>query len=77
MSTLNINTLVEELRTLDRQLRDLEQRYQLSSVVFFELYARGVLDDGTNIEELAEWVGCYRPGILARERGCKGTLKLR
>lgn len=59
MSTLTLSTVLDDLRTAEHLLRKFEQRYWLSSDVFYELYSQGVLDDGANVEEFAEWAGHY------------------
>jgi hypothetical protein len=65
MSTLTLSTVLDDLRTVEQLLRKFEQRYWLSSDVFYELYTQGMLDDGMNAEEFAEWAGHY---ILKQKR---------
>ncbi len=60
MTTLTLSTVLDDLRTVEQLLRKFEQRYWLSSDVFYELYAQGLLDDGNNAEEFAEWAGHYK-----------------
>ncbi len=59
MTKLTLSTILDDLRTAEQLLRNFEQRYWLSSDVFYELYTQGVLDDGANVEEFAEWAGHY------------------
>ena len=60
MNTLTLSAVLDDLRTVEQRLRKFEQRYWLSSDVFYELYTQGLLDDGTNAEEFAEWAGHYK-----------------
>lgn len=41
-------------------MRKFEQRYWLSSGVFYEFYSQGLLDDGSHVEDFAEWAGHYK-----------------
>lgn len=60
MGTLALSDILDDLRTADQALRKFEQRYWLSSDVFYDLYSRGLLDDGSNAEDFSEWAGHYR-----------------
>ncbi|MBD3307697.1 hypothetical protein GF339_14770 [candidate division KSB3 bacterium] len=60
MSTLTLSSVLDDLRTVEQGLRKFEQRYWLSSDIFYELYTQGMLDDGVNAEDFAEWAGHYR-----------------
>ena len=60
MKTMTLSDLLDELRVAEQAMRKFEQRYWLSSDSFYELYRQGLLDDGNNIEEFAEWAGHYR-----------------
>ncbi len=66
MMTIPLSNVLEDLRIAEQALHKFEQRYWLSSEVFYELYSQGVLDDGSHIEEFAEWAGHYQLK-LARE----------
>ena len=60
MTTVSLGDILDDLRAADQALRRFEQRYWLSSDVFFELYQQGRLDDGENLEDFSEWAGFYR-----------------
>ena len=60
MVTLTLSNVLDDLRTAEQSLRKFEQRYWLSSEVFYELYTQGLLDDGELGEEFAEWAGYYK-----------------
>lgn len=60
MATIALSDILEDLRTADRALRKFEQRYWLSSEVFHELYSKGLLDDGSHLEDFSEWAGHYK-----------------
>jgi hypothetical protein len=67
MVTLMLSTVLDDLRIAEQALHTFEQRYWLSSDVFYELYTQGVLDNGANAEDFAEWAGHYTLK-LKRER---------
>jgi hypothetical protein len=52
--------LLNDLRFAEQSLRQFEGRYQLSSEIFYELFCKGLLDDGQYLEEFAEWAGHYK-----------------
>ena len=60
MATITLSSLLDDLRAADEILRKFEHRYWLGSDVFYDLYSQGLLDDGENSEELAEWAGFYK-----------------
>jgi len=60
MKTLPLSDVLEDVRAAERALHRFEQRYWLSSDVFYELYSHGRLDDGEHLEEFAEWAGHYQ-----------------
>ena len=60
MTTVSLGDILDDLRAADQALRRLEQRYWLSSDVFFDLYQQGRLDDGENLEDFSEWAGFYK-----------------
>jgi hypothetical protein len=60
LKTVTLCEILDDLRAADRALRKFEQRYWLSSDVFYELYSQGLLDDGSHLEDLAEWAGHYK-----------------
>jgi len=60
MTTVTLSEILDDLRTADRALRKFEQRYWLSSDVFYELYSQGLLDDGSHLEDFSEWAGHYK-----------------
>jgi len=65
MTTVKLGDILDDLRAADQALRRFEQRYWLSSEVFYELYSQGLLDDGTHLEDFSEWAGHYK---LKRKR---------
>jgi hypothetical protein len=65
MATITLSDILDDLRAADQALRRFEQRYWLSSDVFFELYSQGLLDDGSHLEDFSEWAGHYK---LKRKR---------
>lgn len=65
MATITLSDILDDLRAADQALRRFEQRYWLSSDVFYELYSQGLLDDGSHLEDFAEWAGHYK---LKRKR---------
>lgn len=58
--TITLSDILEDLRVADKALRRLEQRYWLSSEVFYELYSQGLLDDGSHSEDFSEWAGHFK-----------------
>lgn len=60
MATITLSDIVDDLRVADQAIRRFEQRYWLSSAVFYELYSQGLLDDGSHLEDFAEWAGHYK-----------------
>ena len=60
MTTVSLGDILDDLRAADQALRRLEQRYWLSSDVFFDLYEQGRLDDGEHLEDFSEWAGFYK-----------------
>lgn len=57
MTTVTLSEILDDLRAADLVLRKFEQRYWLSSDVFYELYNQGRLDDGENLDDFTEWAG--------------------
>jgi hypothetical protein len=53
MTTVTLSEVLDDLRAADQVLRKFEQRYWLSSDVFYELY-------GQNLEDFNEWAGFYK-----------------
>ena len=60
MATTTLSEILDDLRAADQILRKFEQRYWLSSEIFYELYSQGRLDDGENLEDFSEWAGFYK-----------------
>jgi len=60
MATLTLSDILDDLRAADQVLRKFEQRYWVSSDVFYDLYSQGKLDDGENLEDFSEWAGFYK-----------------
>jgi hypothetical protein len=60
MTVMTLSDILDDLRAADQVLRKYEQRYWISSDVFYELYSQGRLDDGENLEDYTEWAGFYK-----------------
>lgn len=60
MTTVPLGDILDDLRAADQVLRKFEQRYWMSSDVFYDLYSQGRLDDGENLEDYSEWAGFYK-----------------
>jgi hypothetical protein len=60
MATITLSDILDDLRAADQILRKFEQRYWVSSDVFYELYSQGRLDDGENLEDYSKWAGFYK-----------------
>jgi len=60
MTTLTLSDILDDLHVAEEGLHRFERRYWISSNVFYDLYSRGLLDDGENMEEIAEWAGHYK-----------------
>jgi hypothetical protein len=60
MTTITLSDILDDLRAADQILRKFEQRYWVSSDVFYDLYSQGRLDDGENLEDFSEWAGFYK-----------------
>jgi hypothetical protein len=60
MMSVTLSNVLEDLRIAEQALHKFEQRYWLSSDVFYELYTQGTLDNGDNLEDFAEWAGHYQ-----------------
>lgn len=65
MATLSLSDILDDLQTAEQGLPRFEQRYRISSDHFYELYSSGLLDNGENVEDFAEWAGHYK---LRRKR---------
>jgi hypothetical protein len=60
MATITLSNILDDLRATDQALRKFEQRYWLSSDMFYQLYSEGLLDNGSHAEDFAEWAGHYK-----------------
>ncbi len=60
MATITLSDILDDLRAAEEGLHKFERRYWISSEDFYDLYSRGLLDDGENLEEFAEWAGHYK-----------------
>lgn len=60
MVTLTLSDILDDLRAAEEGLHKFERRYWISSTGFYELYSQGLLDDGENAEDFAEWAGHYK-----------------
>ncbi len=59
MPELTFEEVLRDLKSIDQSLRQFEEKFGLSSAVFYELYTRGQLDTGDHLEDFAEWAGLY------------------
>ncbi len=60
MATLALSDILDDLRASEEGLHKFERRYWISSEHFYDLYVRGLLDDGENDQDFAEWAGHYK-----------------
>jgi len=60
MTVLTLSDILDDLRAAEAGLHVFERKYWLSSDHFYELYSQGLLDDGENTEDFAEWAGHYK-----------------
>ena len=60
MAVIALGDILDDLRAADQILRKFEQRYWISSDIFYDLYSQGRLDDGENLEDYSEWAGFYK-----------------
>lgn len=60
MATLTLSDILDDLRAAEEGLHKFERRYWISSAHFYELYSQGLLDNGENVEDFAEWAGHYK-----------------
>lgn len=60
MVTLTLSDIIDDLRLAEDGMHRFERRYWISSTAFYDLYSRGLLDDGEHTEEFAEWAGHYK-----------------
>lgn len=76
---ITITEIIDDLRAAEEVTRRFERRYWLSSADFYDLYQKGVLDDGENLEDYTTWAGFYQIKIdrevalaqLSQERAAK------
>lgn len=60
MTTITLSDILDDLRAAEEGLHKFERRYWISSNDFYDLYSRGLLDNGDNMEEIAEWAGHFK-----------------
>jgi len=60
MSEITIGEILDDLRVAEEVLRKYERRYWITSEQFYELYNRGLLDHGEQVEDFSEWAGFYK-----------------
>ena len=60
MARITLSDILDDLQAAEQGLHKFERRYWMSSAHFYELYSQGLLDDGSNAEEFAEWAGHYK-----------------
>lgn len=59
MTNLTLSDILDDLRAAEDGLHKFERRYWISSTQFYELYSQGLLDDGENTDDFAEWAGHF------------------
>ncbi len=60
MTTLTLSDILDDLRAAEEGMHKFERRYWISSAHFYELYSKGLLDTGENVEDFAEWAGHFK-----------------
>ena len=60
MATITLSDILDDIYAAEQGLHKFERRYWSSSDHFHELYTQGLLDDGQNSEDFAEWAGHYK-----------------
>jgi hypothetical protein len=60
MTMIALSDILDDLRVADQSLRKFEQRYWLSTEMFYDLYSRGLLDHGQHRADFSEWAGYYK-----------------
>ena len=60
MAEITISEIIDDLRAADETLLKFERRYWITSEQFFELYSKGLLDNGEHAEDFSEWAGFYK-----------------
>jgi len=60
MTTITLSDILDDIQTAEEGLRKFERRYWVSSNHFYDLYSKGLLDDGENPEDISEWAGHYK-----------------
>jgi len=72
---LSLHNLILEIHELDRELQTLEEKYNLLSADFYQLYEAGRLrdDEIDEIDDLGRWAAWYR--MRARRVAQYDTLK--
>lgn len=60
MARITLSDILDDLQAAEAGLHRFERRYWMGSAHFYELYSEGLLDDGQNGEDFAEWSGHYK-----------------
>ena len=60
MAVITISEILDDIRLADETLLKFERRYWITSEQFFELYNKGLLDNGEHVEDFSEWAGFYK-----------------
>jgi hypothetical protein len=60
MAVITISEILDDIRVADETLLKFERRYWITSEQFFELYNKGLLDNGEHVEDFSEWAGFYK-----------------
>jgi len=74
MVTITLSDILDDLRVADQALRRFEQRYWISSDVFYELYSQGLLDDGVTVRILPSGLAITSSSSSERRAGTIVTL---
>lgn len=59
MTLATITEILEDLRAADETTRRFERRYWLSSADFYDLYQKGLLDNGEHTDDFALWAAFF------------------
>lgn len=60
MTTITLSDILDDIEAAEQGLRKFERRYWVSSDHFYDLYSKGLLDNGENVEDFSEWAGHYK-----------------
>jgi len=60
MTLMTLSDILDDIEIAEQGLRKFERRYWVSSDHFYDLYSKGLLDNGDNLEDFSEWAGHYK-----------------